>query len=69
VPWITKDEAVVRSSYANRGELADSLEAKLASAARQFETWPFAKLQLSAEDIARSAMLIDPERMVYAVRG
>jgi hypothetical protein len=66
--WITKDEEAVRRSYQRRGERTDSLAAKLKSAARQFEAWPFEKLQLAAEDIARASLLIDPERMAYALR-
>lgn len=71
VVMLTKDPEVVRESYHSRNELGmlPNVNGRMDRCWEQFENWPYAKVHLQVEDIARACALLDPQRMSYALKG
>ena len=60
--WVVKDQETVKASYSRRGESPEGVEKNYRWCEREFENWPWSKLQLRAEDIGSACMLYDHQR-------
>lgn len=72
--WLRRDTAALRRSYESRGELVDgepgvrgrTVEELQQMAQRHYQAYPWCKLELDIEQIARAVEPFDPARILGA---